>query len=88
MVKINKPNKDDDLMRKILNPTTKQDIYDTIPNAKAIFEGPAVHVAKTTHNAKLINDRAARIERLRTRAQDAARRTYERNLAAIEKNIK
>jgi len=38
-------NDEDDLFRKITNPTTRQDIYDTIPNAKAIFEPSVVRGA-------------------------------------------
>mgnify|MGYP003660222363 CR=1 FL=1 len=94
---------DPDLARKILNPTSRQDIYDTVPNAKQIFEPSAMSqvAPAVTVNTKAgvlptiaerrqrhAQERAAQVEVRRNRAREYARKSYEKNLENIEKNIK
>ena len=88
-IEIKKPNKDDDLMRKILNPTTRQDIYDTIPNAKAIFEGGGVKPRSMAPAAAARQERvSARKEMLTKRAKEHFDKMLQNRLADIEKNCK
>ena len=86
---------DPDLARKILNPTSRQDIYDTVPNAKEIFEPSPSSVPQSTlaerrqhHLQERAQERAAQVEVRRSRAREYARKSYEKNLKNIEKNIK
>ena len=96
-IEIKKPNKDDDLMRKILNPTTRQDIYDTIPNAKAIFEGggvkprsmaPAAVTPLTKYAVARQERMSARKEMLTKRAKEHFDKMLQNRLSDIEKNCK
>jgi hypothetical protein len=89
---------DDNLMNKILNPKTKQDIYDTIPNAREIFEGQSVKPQRSvapvpvTPKYKYQQLRQERLqerkEMLTKRAKDHFNKMLEKRLAEIEKNCK